>query len=209
VSAVSTGPYELATRARILRAALEGFASAGVAVPSIRAIARDAGVSTGSVQHFFPTQTALRQAVTDYVVALVAETFTDPVSGSVPTDVGSELGRRLTGFFQSHPIESRYLARTLVDQDDTATGLFASLLEMSHSQWTQLADDGLLRQQVDALWAALHVVIVNVGTILLEDLIDQHLPGPLSDSAGIERWRQAQTDLFQGLYRHSTNRGTR
>jgi hypothetical protein len=48
------------------------------------------------------------------------------------------------------------------------------------------------------------VVIVNVGTILLEDLIDEQLPDPLNSGTGIDRWRCAQTDLFQGLYRHST-----
>jgi AcrR family transcriptional regulator len=201
---MSSGPNELATRARILRAALDGFASAGVAVPSIRAIARSAGVSTGSIQHFFPSQAALRQAVTDYVVDMVRDAFAETVSGTSAIEVGSELGHRLTEFFHSHPGESRYLARTLIDQDDTATGLFAALLGLSSSQWTQLAEDGLLRKEVDALWAALHVVIVNVGTILLEDLIDEHLPDPLNSNAGIDRWRRAQTDLFQGLYRHNT-----
>lgn len=201
---MSSGPNELATRARILRAALDGFASAGVAVPSIRTIARSAGVSTGSIQHFFPSQVALRQAVTDYVIALVRDAFADTVSGTSAIDVGSQLGHRLTEFFHTHPSESRYLARTLIDQDDTATGLFAALLGLSTSQWTQLSEDGLLRKDVDALWAALHVVIVNVGTILLEDLIDAHLPDPLNSGTGIDRWRRAQTDLFQGLYRHST-----
>jgi AcrR family transcriptional regulator len=204
---MSNGPNELATRARILRAALEGFASAGVAVPSIRSIARAAGVSTGSIQHFFPSQVALRQAVTDYVVDMVRDAFADTVSGTSAIDVGSELGHRLTEFFHRHPSESRYLARTLIDQDDTATGLFSALLGLSTAQWTQLSEDGLLRKNVDALWAALHVVIINVGTILLEDLIDEHLPHPLNSSSGIERWRRAQTDLFQGLYHHS-RRGT-
>jgi AcrR family transcriptional regulator len=203
---MSSGPNELATRARILRAALDGFASAGVAIPSIRSIARSAGVSTGSIQHFFPSQAALRQAVTDYVIDLVREAFVETVSGTSAEEVGSELGHRLTEFFHSHPAESRYLARTLIDQDDTATGLFSALLSLSASQWTQLARDGLLRENVDALWAALHVVIVNVGTILLEDLIDEHLPDALNSTTGIDRWRRAQTDLFQGLYHHSKER---
>jgi AcrR family transcriptional regulator len=185
---------------------LDGFASAGVAVPSIRTIARSAGVSTGSIQHFFPSQAALRQAVTDYVIDLVRDAFAETVSGTSAMEVGSQLGRRLTEFFHTYPSESRYLARTLIDQDDTATGLFTALLSLSTSQWTQLAEDGLLREHVDALWAALHVVIVNVGTILLEDLIDEHLPDPLNSSTGIDRWRRAQTDLFQGLYHHRTVR---
>jgi TetR/AcrR family transcriptional regulator, regulator of cefoperazone and chloramphenicol sensitivity len=206
---MNSGPNELATRARIIRAALDGFVSAGVAVPSIRSIAQSAGVSTGSIQHFFPSQAALRQAVTDYVIALVTQAFAHPVSGSSATQVGSELGHRLTEFFHSHPVESRYLARTLIDEDDTASALFTALLNLSTSQWTQLSADGLLREDVDALWAALHVVIVNVGTILLQGLLDQHLPDPLNSGTGIERWRCAQTDLFQGLYRHDDDRKRR
>ncbi|MGI8558819.1 MAG: hypothetical protein ACR2ND_11020 [Solirubrobacteraceae bacterium] len=54
----------------------------------------------------------------------------------------------------------------------------------------------------DATWAGLHVLIYNLGVILLEEAIDRQLPEPLRSDRGLERWRVAATALFHhGLYR--------
>ena len=57
-----TDPDDLTARARIRNAALRLFAQCGVERTSIRAIAREAGVSSGLVQHHFGTKGALRAA---------------------------------------------------------------------------------------------------------------------------------------------------
>ncbi|MFF6879558.1 MULTISPECIES: TetR family transcriptional regulator [unclassified Streptomyces] len=51
------------TRDRILAAAAEMIAENAGATLSVRAVAARAGVSTGSLRHFFPTQRELRDAV--------------------------------------------------------------------------------------------------------------------------------------------------
>src|SRR5204862_374092 len=74
---------DLTSYARIRNAALELFASRGVAGTSIRDVARAAGVSPGLVQHHFGTKAGLQQAVDECVVADAVSTITDlPGSGT-------------------------------------------------------------------------------------------------------------------------------
>jgi AcrR family transcriptional regulator len=183
-----------------LRAALNSYVGAGIAVPSVRMIASTAGVSPGSVQHFFPSQSALRSAVKDYVVGLVDEAFAVTLTGEAGAEVESRLDRRLTSFYAEYPVECRYLARTLIDGDETAAELFTALTRLSARQWQQLDADGVVRPDVDLAWAALQVVIVNIGTVLLAPLIGDYLGASLSEPAALSRWRRAQTALFAGLY---------
>jgi AcrR family transcriptional regulator len=183
-----------------MRAALDCYVSAGTAVPSVRTIATAAGVSTGSVQHFFPAQLALRSAVNDYVVGLLDEVFGVTLTGESGVEVEARLDERLTSFYAEYPVECRYLARTLIDGGETATELFTALMRLSSAQWRQLDDDGVVRPDVDRVWAALQVVIVNIGTVLLAPLIGDYLGAPLSQPELLSRWRHAQTALFTGLY---------
>jgi AcrR family transcriptional regulator len=179
---------------------LNGYLSAGIAVPSVRTIAAAAGVSAGSVQHFFPSQSALRSAVNDYVVGLVDEAFGMTLTAETGTEVETRLDQRLTSFYAEYPDECRYLARTLIDGDETAADLFTALMRLSSRQWQQLDADGVLRAGIDLAWAALQVVIVNIGTVLLAPLIGDYLHAPLSEPAELSRWQRAQTALFAGLY---------
>ncbi len=58
---------------RIRNAALKSFAARGAAATSLRAVAADAGVSLGLVQHHFATKAGLIKAVDDYVLASVLD----------------------------------------------------------------------------------------------------------------------------------------
>ncbi|KEF94870.1 hypothetical protein K883_05294 [Mycobacterium sp. TKK-01-0059] len=194
------GPNQLATRARILRAALDSYVSAGTATPSVRAVAAAAGVSAGSVQHFFPSQSALRAAVNDYVIGLVDRAFGITLTGESGSAVEATLDTRLTNFYATYPDECRYLARTLIGGEETASELFAALMRLSERQWQQLDADGALRRDVDLTWAALQVVIINIGTVLLAPRIAEYQGAPLSDPAVLARWQRSQTALFTGLY---------
>lgn len=195
---------DLATRARIRDAALDGFAHAGFDGSSIRTVARAAGVSAGSVQHFFPTKRALREAVNEHVAGLAADAFSTVTTGVSATDVSDELGARIAAFVRDHPIAVRYVARSLIENDEAAVGLFDALVAFATAQWARADQDDLLRPDVDQLWAALNVVVLNFGTVLLADVLDNHLPERFTSPQGLDRWRRAQTDLFRGLYRRGS-----
>jgi AcrR family transcriptional regulator len=195
-------PSDLTAFARIRNAALELYAAQPIEATSVRDVARAAGVSPGLVQHYFPTKAALRECVNEHVVAIATAAFTDLDSSNSPPESAEELGQRITAFIRDHPTALAYVARAVIEHDEAAVGLFDAFVALAHAQWTRLADDGLLHDDADIEWASLHVVVLNMATLLMEAAINRHLPSPILSPEGLERWRVANTTLFrQGVYR--------
>ena len=187
---------------RIRDAALESFARVGTARTTIRSIAADVGVSPGLVQHHFATKEALRAAVDRHVVELAAEAFADPPPEGPASDVQRAQGDRVTAFVRDHPSALLYVARGAADGEPGALAIFDAFVTVARTQWEALAGAGHLRPDADLLWAALHVVVLNLGTVLLADAIERHLAAPFLEPGELDRWNAASTRLFEtGLYR--------
>ena len=192
---------DLTAVARIRNAALEGFARDGVAATSIRDVARAANVSPGLVQHHFKTKAELEQAVNEYVVEIATEAYTgfEQTTATAETaadDLVGAMGDRITEFVRDHPSALLYVVRSAARGEQAGLEIFDAFLAIVRSQVEWLAQDGILREDVDRLWASLHVVIWNLGTIMLEPAINRHLPAPVHDSDQLERWNRATTELF-------------
>ena len=187
---------DLTSAARIRNAALEGFAREGVAATSIRDVAEAAGVSAGLVQHHFPTKAALRDAVNEYVLSLAREEFEqlDPD----PADAFEEVGDRITEFVRDHPLAFEYVARGVAEGDEAALGIFDTFVGIADAVLGRLADKGLLDPGLDLRWAALNVVVLNLGTVLFRQAVDRHLPEAFASEDGLQRWNRADTALFKG-----------
>jgi AcrR family transcriptional regulator len=189
------------TRERICEAALEGFAESGVAATSIRDVAAAAGVSPGLVQHHFATKDKLREAVNEYVVARAAETFAELPSGDSAEEIQKELGDRVTSWAREHPEALLYVARLTADGDPSALEIFDAFVGIADHQWRQLAEEGLLRPDVDLHWAALQAIVLILGSALFERAIGRHLTSPWRNPEQLERWNRANSELFRrGLY---------
>jgi AcrR family transcriptional regulator len=201
---------DLTAYARIRNAALEGFATNGVAATSIRDVAQAAGVSPGLVQHHFSTKAALQDAVNGYVAVVAQGAFTDLASDSSSSDAIEELGQRITVLVRDHPTALLYVARSVLEGDEAALTLFDGFLEIAKQQLARLAADGQLQEDLDLEWAALHVVVFNLGTLLMENAVSRHLPEAFFSSEQLARWGEASTKLFRsGISRSGTPPKTR
>jgi hypothetical protein len=81
-------------------------------------------------------------------------------------------------------------------------GIFDAFVAIAHAQWQRLADNDLLRPDTDLTWTALHAVVMILGTVLLREAVDRHLPEPFFTPAQLERWNAASNALFrEGTYR--------
>jgi AcrR family transcriptional regulator len=204
VATVRTTTSDLTRFARVRNAALELFADRGVAATSIRDIAAAAGVSPGLVQRHFRTKAGLRDAINDHVVALATEAFAELPSEGDPTEIQQRMGDLVTAFVRDNSTALRYVARAVADRDPGAFRIFESFAAISRAQWQRLAQHDLLRPDADIEWAALHVVVLNLATVLMRDAIERHLEASFTDPAQLERWNRATNALFQeGLYRRS------
>jgi TetR/AcrR family transcriptional regulator, regulator of cefoperazone and chloramphenicol sensitivity len=193
---------DLTALARIRNAALDGFAADGVAATSIRDVAKRAGVSPGLVQHYFASKSALVQAVNEYVIQIAAEAFRDlPESGSA-VDVQQQLGDTVTASVRKHPTALLYVARCSADGEPAALQIFDAFVAIVQEHWQRLAEEGLLRPDIDLTWSALQGVVLVLGTVLFNAAINRHLPAPYFTPEQLERWNSANNALFrEGAYR--------
>jgi AcrR family transcriptional regulator len=200
-------PSDLSTYARIRNAALEGFATRGVAATSIRDVATAAGVSPGLVQHHFGTKAGLRGAVNEYVIAVAVETFQDLVRDGDGAEGWTAMGDTTTAWVRDNAIALRYLARTLAEGDAEASRIFEALVEVARRNWlVPLADNGTLRPDADEGWATVHVVVFNLACVLLEGAISRHLGESFFSPEQLRRWNTATTELYRhGLTRPTTS----
>jgi AcrR family transcriptional regulator len=189
------------TRERICEAALLGFAESGFAATSIRDVAAAADVSPSLVQYHFPSKDKLRDAVNEYVVDRAAETFAELPPGESAEEIQRELGDRVTGWAREHPEALLYVARLTADEDPAALEIFDAFLAIATRQWQQLAEEGLLRPDVDIGWAAIQAIILILGSALFEGAVNRHLSAPWRNPDQLERWNRANSELFRrGLY---------
>jgi AcrR family transcriptional regulator len=114
---------EKESRARIRDAALRHFGVHGFHGATIRGIAKEAGVSPGRVQHYFPSKQALREECDTYVLAFL-RTAVDQSAGAV-TDAAfvAETHRTVA-------LLVPYLAMSLVSDPPAAPRWFDKLADL-------------------------------------------------------------------------------
>lgn len=191
-------PSDLSAVARIRDAALEGFAVRGIAATSIRDVASAAGVSPGLVQHHFGTKARLREAVNDYVIERTLETFSDVADAGGSQAGWAAMGDTVTGWVRDNAIALRYVARALSEGDPGAAKIFDAVVDIARKAWLEpLAREGALDPEIDQEWAALHVVLFNLASVLYEAAISRRLPGEFFSDQELQRWNAATTELYR------------
>lgn len=188
-----------AARGRILSAAMRVLGERGAAA-TYADVAAAAGVSPALVQHHFPTLGELRAAIDEHVLTLAARVFEGMGTGG--GDPYDDMADRVTSLQRDHPDALLYVARGAVDGDPGALGIFDAFMAVATTSLQGLRDEGLFDPEVDLEWAALHIVIFNLGTVLFEQAIDNHLPEGLRTPEGVARWHVADTELFRRGFIH-------
>ena len=183
------------TYERIRAAALEGFARDGVKATSVREVAAAAGVSLGLVQHYFPSKVALRAAVDAHVTEVAHEAL---AVRKVEGDIIEDMAERLTALVADHFLALRYVARGVAERDEAAMAIFDTLTQLCREQLDVLQRKGMLRADLDLEWAALHTVLINLGTVIMEPGVSRQLGRSFLTKQQVQRWKLATTALFIG-----------
>lgn len=153
-------------------------------------------MSSGLVQHYFPTKDALRSAVDEHVIEAAEAAFGDlPVASTLGEGLEA-LGKRVSRFVLEHPDALLHVGRATLQGDEAGLRSFDTFVSIADAQFRRLADDGLLDARVDLPWAALHVTIINLASVLFADAVSRHLPEDFRAPEQLDRWRTATTALF-------------
>ena len=181
-------------------AALRRFAAHGVAGTMLRVIATDAGVSLGLVQHRFGTKERLVEAVDDYVLDVVrselALTDSHGRQGALEESV-EDTGRRVRSLVGEHPAVVDYLARAMIDDTPIGARTFDALFGIGLQRWGRRAEKNELQGDVvDLTWAALHPLLLTLGTVILRRHVERQLPEPFAAPAQLKRWESSVNALL-------------
>lgn len=177
---------------RIRNAALSIFAAQGVGPTSLREVASAANVSIGLIQHHFGTKAGLVDAVDRYVTEVIRTTL-ESGPGSVTVD---EFGEQVTALLVQHTPVVDYLARSLVECTPFGSSIFDTLIEMGTARWERRSEEGLTQPDLDNTWAALNMVLLFFGTVLLRPHVERVLGEQLLSPAQVDRWGVAVKDMM-------------
>jgi hypothetical protein len=108
------------------------------------------------------------------------------------------MGDIVTAWVRDNTTSLRYVARALADGDPEAGKIFDALVGIAQANWlAPMAATRAFDPDTDLDWAALHVILFNLATVLLESAISRHLPEPLFTPEQLQRWNAATTELYR------------
>lgn len=188
-------PAKPTSAEKIVEAALTVFADHGAHASTLKAVAEEAGVSIGRVQHHFKTKDDLVAAVDDYAIDLLAAQIQSP--DAPPEEALMAMGHRFAEVLIDTPHVLEYICRQMIEEGDIGKTIFDGMLQISEAQRVQFAERGQTRDGLDPLWGALLPLILRAGTILLRDHIERYLPGRFLDPDELRRWDTAVTALIR------------
>jgi AcrR family transcriptional regulator len=178
---------DLTARARIRNAALHLFTERGVRRTTIRAIAREAGVSSGLVQHHFGTKDALRAACDELVltrlVALKEELVVDGRLDS-PAFLADQHPEIVRWY--------RYLTRSMIDGSPAAAAMFDQMVSATEA-WLATHHPGRI---ADTRGCAVVLVGMETGLLAMHEQVSDALGADVLSPEGHLRLARAKVDFY-------------
>ena len=163
---------DLTAKARIRNAALDLYAQNGEDRVSMRAIAAEAGVTLGLVQHHFKTKAGIRAAVDQLVVDYFAQAVAEvPIEGTIG-QITAARDKAVRQMLEQNPPVVNYVRRALLEQADNHLHLLDSLIDLTRREVGALRKSGRASTTRRESTQVMTVIAQQMGEMLLEPLVD-------------------------------------
>ena len=159
------------TTAEILVCALRLFAESGYAQTSTRVIAREAGVSTGLMYHYFDSKEALLRAVFDYCMQELETVFQNAY---LQSPAGLRIANLLDAMFEVLRSDRQFWALFYMLRTQPA---IMKILGADFRAWTDRLRQIFLHELADAGWEDADTESYMLYS-LIEGTIQQYLLNP-------------------------------
>lgn len=187
---------DITARARIRDTAIAAFARDGYDGASMRAIAREAGVSPALIVHHFGDKNALRTACDDYVVGV----FIDEDHDLIVAPTRDRIRTALNDLDRYGPYID-YLARMLADGSAAADRLFDSFLANTRDVLTEQREAGMLEPMSDPEMTTMLLVLIGLAPVVLRAQVARALGTDQLSPAGLLRTTLPTLELLtHGIY---------
>ena len=189
-------------KARLVKVAMRLFADKGFDGVTVRDIATAAEVSVGLVSHHFGSKEGLRDSVDRYFLSQFEEVLTQsaPVAREGDSQGLGSINEWVENWISRHigdwDISKAYMRRALLEGSDWGVNLFERFYQVVRTSVDRMDADGRLRPDVDRLWLPLLIMYMELGTLLLEPLVEKVLGRSGFDRALWRRRHMAYMDLI-------------
>lgn len=187
---------DLTARARIRDTAIAAFARDGYDGVSLRAIAKEAGVSPALIVHHFGDRNALRTECDDHVVNV----FTDEEHDLITAPTSDRIRTALNDLDRYGPYID-YLARMLVDGSPASARLFDSFLSRTRDVLAEQREAGMLEPMSDPEMTTMLLTLIGLAPVVMRAQIARALGTDQLSPAGLLRTTLPTLELLtHGIY---------
>lgn len=158
---------DLTAKARIRNAALDLWSMHGEERVSLRAVAAEAGVTLGLVQHHFKTKAGLRDAVDGLVVEYFAHALREVADQD--TKVRDDAVNRM---LRDNPPVVNYIRRAILDPSDERLHLLDVLVDLTRSEVFGMRQSGVASKRRRESHQIVAVLVRQMGELFLQPLVD-------------------------------------
>ncbi|MBF6136831.1 TetR/AcrR family transcriptional regulator [Nocardia otitidiscaviarum] len=163
---------DLTAKARIRNAAMDLFAQYGESRVSLRAVAAEAGVTLGLVQHHFKTKAGLIEAVDQLIVDYFAAAVSSVPPTGTTAQVATARDEAVRRMLHDNPAVVNYVRRAVLEPAETQLRLLESLVDLTRREITGLREAGLASTTRREPTQIVEVMVRQLGELLLAPMID-------------------------------------
>lgn len=163
---------DLTAKARIRNAALDLYSKYGEDRISLRAIASEAGVTLGLVQHHYKTKAGLRDAVDQLVVDYFATALAEAPESDNAADLAAARDEAVRRMLAANPPVVDYVRRALLDPSGENLHLLDVLVDLTQREVSALRKTGRASTKRRESTQIVGVLVRQMGEMLLAPLVD-------------------------------------
>ncbi len=163
---------DLTGKARIRNAALDLYAQFGEGRVSLRAIAAEAGVTLGLVQHHYKSKAVLRDAVDQLVADYFAGALAEVVPQSTPAENAAARDDAVRTMLRDNPPVVNYVRRTLLEPSESPMHLLDVLVDLTRGEVGSLRQARLASTARRESTQIVSVLVSQMGELLLRPMLD-------------------------------------
>jgi AcrR family transcriptional regulator len=163
---------DLTARARIRNAALDLYSHYGEDRISLRAIASEAKVSLGVVQHHFQTKDKLREAVDQLVVDYFAQAIAEVSTDGTPAQIAAARDEAVRQMLRDSPTVINYLRRTLLEPSESRLHLLDVIVDLTRREVGALRRSGRASTKRRESAQIARILVQQMGELFLQPMID-------------------------------------
>ena len=163
---------DLTSKARIRNTALDLYAQYGVDRVSLRAIASEANVTLGLVQHHFKTKANLREAVDQLIVDHFGQAIAEAPADGSPSQIGTARDESVRRMLRDNPTVVNYLRRTLLEPSESRGHLLDALVELTRREVGVLRRSGRASTRRPESTQVTRILVQQMGELFLMPMVD-------------------------------------